>query len=39
MRGDDAEAQKRYRHSQEAEAHGPRTTGAAASTSQRDYSG
>ena len=39
MRGDDAEAEKRYRRSQEAEAHGPRTTSAAASTSQRDYSG
>jgi tetratricopeptide (TPR) repeat protein len=38
LRGDDAEAQKRYRRSQEAEAHGPRKAPAAASTSQRDQS-
>jgi tetratricopeptide (TPR) repeat protein len=39
LRGDDAEAEKRYRRSQEAEAHGPRKASVAASTSQRDYSG
>ena len=39
LRGDHAEAQKRYRRSQEAEAHGPRKAGMAASSGQRDYSG
>ena len=39
MRGDQAEAEKRYRRSQEAEAHGPRKAPAAASSVQRDYSG
>jgi class 3 adenylate cyclase/tetratricopeptide (TPR) repeat protein len=36
LRGDSAEAEKRYRRSREADAHGPRMT---ASTPQRDYSG
>jgi tetratricopeptide (TPR) repeat protein len=39
LRGDHAEAEKRYRRSQEAEAHGPRKDRAAASSGQRDYSG
>jgi class 3 adenylate cyclase/tetratricopeptide (TPR) repeat protein len=38
MRGDPAEAEKRYRRSQEAEAHGPRKERPAASSGQRDYS-
>jgi class 3 adenylate cyclase/tetratricopeptide (TPR) repeat protein len=39
LRGDDAEAEKRYRRSREAEAHGPRKADVAASSGQRDYSG
>jgi tetratricopeptide (TPR) repeat protein len=38
MRGDHAEAQKRYRRSQEAEAHGPRKDSVASSSMPRDYS-
>ena len=38
MRGDQAEAEKRYRRSQEAEAHGPRKERIAGSSGQRDYS-
>ena len=38
MRGDQAEADKRYRRSQEAEARGPYKERAAASSGQRDYS-
>jgi tetratricopeptide (TPR) repeat protein len=39
MRGDEAEAEKRYRRSQEAEAHGPRKVRGAAASGTRDYSG
>jgi class 3 adenylate cyclase/tetratricopeptide (TPR) repeat protein len=39
LKGDDAEAEKRYRRSREAEAHGPRKDSLAASSGQRDYSG
>jgi tetratricopeptide (TPR) repeat protein len=39
MRGDHAEAEKRYRRSQEAEALGPHKARVAASSGQRDYSG
>ena len=39
LRGDHAEAEKRYRRSQEAELHGPRKDRAATSSGQRDYSG
>jgi class 3 adenylate cyclase/tetratricopeptide (TPR) repeat protein len=39
LRGDDAEAEKRHRRSREAEAHGPRKAGLAASSGQRDYPG
>ena len=39
LRGDGAEAEKRYRRSREAEAHGPRKDRVAASSAQRDYSG
>ena len=39
LRGDEAEAEKRYRRSQEAEAHGPRKAGVAAASGPRDYSG
>ena len=38
LKGDKAEAEKRYRRSQEAEAHGPRKAQAAPSSGQRDYS-
>jgi class 3 adenylate cyclase/tetratricopeptide (TPR) repeat protein len=38
MRGDQAEAEARYRHSREAEARGPYKERAAASSGQRDYS-
>jgi tetratricopeptide (TPR) repeat protein len=39
LRGDDAEAEKRYRRSQEAEAHGPRKGRSAGSSGHRDHSG
>ena len=39
LKGDLAEAGKRYRRSQEAEAHGPRKAHVAASSGPRDYSG
>jgi class 3 adenylate cyclase/tetratricopeptide (TPR) repeat protein len=39
LRGDNAEAEKRYRRSSEAEAHGPRKARPAATSGQRDYSG
>jgi tetratricopeptide (TPR) repeat protein len=39
LRGDDAEAERRYRRSREAEAHGPRKDRPAATSAQRDYSG
>jgi tetratricopeptide (TPR) repeat protein len=39
MRGDEAEAEKRYRRSQEAEAHGPRKARGVAASGTRDYSG
>jgi tetratricopeptide (TPR) repeat protein len=39
LRGDDAEAEKRHRRSREADAHGPRRAGLAASSGQRDYPG
>jgi tetratricopeptide (TPR) repeat protein len=39
LRGDSAEAEKRYKRSREAEAHGPRKEGLAGSAQQRDYSG
>jgi tetratricopeptide (TPR) repeat protein len=38
LRGDSAEAEKRYRRSREAEAHGPRKEPLAGSSGQRDYS-
>jgi len=38
LRGDNAEAEKRYRRSREADAHGPRKAPLAASSPQRDYS-
>jgi class 3 adenylate cyclase/tetratricopeptide (TPR) repeat protein len=38
LRGDHAEAEKRYRRSREAEAHGPRKARLAGSSVQRDYS-
>jgi tetratricopeptide (TPR) repeat protein len=39
LSGDSAEAEKRHRRSREAEAHGPRKAGLAASPGRRDYSG
>jgi tetratricopeptide (TPR) repeat protein len=39
LKGDLAEAEKRYRRSQEAEAHGPRKAHVAATPGPRDYSG
>jgi class 3 adenylate cyclase/tetratricopeptide (TPR) repeat protein len=39
LRGDHAEADKRYRRSREADAHGPRQEGFAGSATPRDYSG
>ena len=38
LRGDNAEAEKRYRRSREADAHGPRKAPLTASSPQRDYS-
>jgi class 3 adenylate cyclase/tetratricopeptide (TPR) repeat protein len=38
LRGDSAEAEKRYRRSREADAHGPRKSPLATSSPQRDYS-
>jgi class 3 adenylate cyclase/tetratricopeptide (TPR) repeat protein len=39
LRGDNAEAEKRYRRAGEAEAHGPRRAKSAGSSAQRDYMG